>query len=116
MPEKHAAKSTRGQKEKQSSYEGSAVERKRRYKREFMRRWRANPDHRMRESLMRRKWNYDRKKRDASQLPPEINTRGNMKCAICGMLPPVTEVVRLRVSQTAPGGYVEVRLPYCGHC
>jgi hypothetical protein len=102
--------------ERNNSTESSALERKRQYKREFMRRWRANPHHRLRESLLRTQWTYERKKRDAARPSTHTNARGELKCGICGKLPPVTEVVRLRVSEAAPDGYVEVRIPYCGTC
>ena len=94
----------------------SSLEEKRRYKREFMRRWRANPRHRLRESLNRTQWAYARKKRQAEAHVSHTNARGELKCGICGKLPPVTEVVRLRVSESAPKGYVEVRIPYRGNC
>jgi len=116
MPSRSAKRALQaGQGELQSS-ESAALERKRRYKREFMRKWRANPHHRFHESLLRSRWNYERKKRDAAHLTSHMNARGEVKCGICGKLPPVNEVVRLRVSECSPNGYLEVRVPYCGTC
>ena len=37
-------------------------------------------------------------------------------CGICRRRPSITEVVRLRMREKAPDGYVEVRIPYCGQC
>jgi hypothetical protein len=116
MPSRNATKAPQDRREELKSGESAALERKRRYKREFMRKWRANPRHRFRESLLRSRWNYERKKRDAAHLTSHMNARGELKCGICGKLPPVTEVLRLRVSECSPNGYVEVRIPYCGTC
>jgi hypothetical protein len=44
------------------------------------------------------------------------NARGNLVCGFCRYRAPVREVVRLRVDEKVPGGYVKVRVPYCGEC
>lgn len=116
MPSRNAAGVARRSRREIKNSESAAHEQKKRYKREFMRRWRANPQHRFRESLLRSQWNYERKKRQAEKLSSHMNSRGEIRCGICGKLPPVTEVVRLRVSECSPDGYVEVRVPYCGSC
>jgi hypothetical protein len=116
MPNKNATGALQRSRREPQTGESTALERKRQYKREFMRKWRASPQHRLRESFLRSQWNYERKKRQAAELDSHMNGRGEPKCGICGKLPPVTEVVRLRVSECAPGGYVEVRIPYCGTC
>lgn len=116
MPSRNAAGVLQDSRRERKSGENAALEQKRRYKREFMRKWRANPHHRFRERLLRSHWNYERKKREAEQPVSHRNARGELKCGICGKLPPVTEVVRLRVSECSPDGYVEVRIPYCGTC
>lgn len=116
MPSRNAARGPRGSESESKNTDNAAREERRRYKREFMRKWRKNPHHRLRESLQRTQWNYERKKRQATELPDHANARGEARCGICGKLPPVTEIVRLRVSECAPSGYVEVRFPYCGTC
>jgi hypothetical protein len=116
MPSRNATGIPQENRRESKRRENAAREQKRRYKRKFMRKWRANPNHRFRERLLRRQWNYERKKRDAEQLASHMNAWGEAKCGICGKPPPVTEVMRLRVSECAPDGYVEVRIPYCGTC
>jgi hypothetical protein len=44
------------------------------------------------------------------------NARGKLVCGFCRYRAPVREVVRLRVDEKVPGGYVKVRVPYCGEC
>ena len=88
------------------------TEERRRYNRDYMRRWRANPHNLKRERINRQHWHYLRKLRDAAMggygEPP--------LCAFCHQRPPVCRVQRLEVVQGRPGGFVEVSVPYCGHC
>jgi hypothetical protein len=44
------------------------------------------------------------------------NARGKLVCGFCRYRAPVREVVRLRVDERVPGGYVKIRVPYCGEC
>ena len=94
-----------------------AAEEKRRYNREFMRRWRADPRNHAVEREKRRRWYYERHKprlaRDASLSAGRQRQR---LCGFCSRLPATGEIARLRVSETSPGGYVQVRIPYCGQC
>jgi hypothetical protein len=93
------------------------LERRRRYNRRYMRRWRADPAHEALEREKRRQWYNERKAREArDQLLPFTNDRGEPVCGFCWKSPPVTQIVRLRICESVPQGYVEVRIPYCGQC
>jgi hypothetical protein len=139
----------------------SRNETKRRYGREYMRRWRSRSKNRLRERLNRERWHWLRKVRaagyggpgpvkagrrigDLSRRRPARkrstrqagvsdisgkskagvgplrytfrNARGKLVCGFCRYRAPVQEVVRLRVDERVPGGYVKVRVPYCGEC
>jgi len=92
-------------------------EQRRRYNREYMRSWRANPVNRIEERENRRRWQFERKLREALKSPaPFTNERGKPVCGFCRINPPLREIVRLQVSEIAPRGYVELRIPYCGEC
>lgn len=93
------------------------LERRRRYNRLYMRRWRADPGHSARDRENRRQWHCDRKIRDAREKLPEFtNDRGEPVCGFCRSRPPITEILRLRVCEEARSGYLEIRIPYCGEC
>jgi hypothetical protein len=93
------------------------LERRRRYNRRYMRHWRANLAHEALEREKRRQWYYERKAREAwEKLPPFTNNRGEPVCGFCWKRPPVTQILRLRISENGPHGYVQVRIPYCGQC
>lgn len=93
------------------------LERRRRCNRCYMRRWRTDPAHEALERENRRQWYYERKAREArDKLPPFTNDRGEPVCGFCWKSPPVTQILRLRVCEDVPHGYVEVRIPYCGQC
>ena len=93
------------------------AERKRCYNRRYMRRWRSDPAHEAREREKRRQWYYERKAREArGELPPFTNDHGQPVCGFCWKSPPVTQISRLRVCEDASGGYVQLRIPYCGQC
>jgi len=100
--------------------ERAAISEKRRaYNREYMRAWRANPLHQARERASREKAYCEKKLREAlraRQRKPFTNERGVRVCGFCGKAGPVSEVLRLRISNTPRGDYVEVRMPYCGQC
>ena len=80
--------------------------RRRRYSRDYMRRWRADPCNRNRERGMWQRWGFEQKCREASEPARPV-------CALCHRRTPVMKVPRL---QPARGGYVEVLVPYCGVC
>jgi len=93
------------------------LEKRRRYNRLYMRSWRADPHNRSRDRDMRQHWDYRRKLREAQQHQlPFTNDCGDPVCGFCGKNPPVREVMRLRVCETARRGFVQVRIPYCGLC
>lgn len=93
------------------------LEQKRRYNRRYMRRWRADPAHESLEREKRRQWYYERKAREAPEkLPPFTNDRGEPVCGFCRRSPAVTQILRLGACGGVPGGYVELRIPYCGQC
>ena len=91
---------------------GYGDEGRRRYNREYMRRWRANPANLARERANRKEWHYLRKLRSAMAPLPE----GRLLCAFCHRRASVRRVSRLEVVQGIPGGFVEVKVPYCGEC
>lgn len=81
------------------------VDARRRYNREYMRRWRTDPSHREDERERRERGQYSRKLQRVTQ--------GRRLCGFCHQRPPKEEVLRLF---SVPTGYVEVRVPYCGDC
>lgn len=90
---------------------------RRRYNRVYMRLWRASPTHRAAELANRARYHYARKLRLALQMvgaDPPRNTR--LLCGFCRRAPSIRTVWRLEVRDSAPGGYAEVRMPYCGDC
>ncbi len=94
------------------------VEEKRRYIREYMRRWRSQPEHQQVEHRnRRRRCCRERKSRCAagSTHSPGQSTITSM-CAICRKRPSVTTIVRLRLIDKSPYNYAEMRVPYCGEC
>ncbi len=80
------------------------AEERRRYKREYMRRWRADPHHHERERANRERSQYSRKVRDV---------RGGPLCGFCHQRRPKSKVVRLRPVER---GFINVVVPYCGQC
>ena len=93
------------------------LEEKRRYIREYMRRWRARPEHQTVEHRNRRRCYHRRRTScpvDASQ--PAASSAMASMCAICRKRPSVTTIVRLRLLDKSPYNYAEMRVPYCGEC
>ena len=92
-------------------------EEKRRYIREYMRRWRSRPDHQQIEHQSRRRSYRERK---VSRAEGATRSRANSAiaslCAICRKRPSTTTIVRLRLLDKAPYNYAEMRVPYCGEC
>jgi len=90
---------------------------RRQYNREYMRRWRAAIRNYEKERECRERAYFARKKLDAfEEFPAVTMTHDESVCGICRRLPATCEVMRLRISSRTPGGFVEVRLPYCGQC
>jgi len=87
------------------------------YNRAYMRAWRADPRHQLRERANRERAYYERKLREALRDAASLDRiLRPAVCGLCGKLPPVAEIVRLRVCDRVRGGYVAVRVPYCGQC
>jgi len=87
------------------------------YKRDYMRRWHRDPRHLAKEMEARKRWYFARKCREA--LAPVESRRQETRparCGLCHARPPVCEVERLRIDEAALGGYVTIRVPYCGVC
>ena len=106
---------------RESKGAGRALERKleahRRYNREYMRCWRADPAHRERERLARKCGYPGRKERRAvKNYRPYTNLRGEPICGFCRTKCAIAEVVRLLPTRRTRTGFVEIRLPYCGEC
>ena len=95
----------------------SLLHKKRQYAREYMRKWRSDPGHHQLEHESRRRCYRERKLRaTADSQSATAKTNLQPVCGICRRRPSITEVVRLRMREKAPDGYVEVRIPYCGQC
>jgi hypothetical protein len=92
-------------------------ERIRRYNREYMRRWRADPRNfeRERDCRLRAYWRQ-KDKRARSQRRLYINARGQPVCGFCWKRRPVRMAERLRICDAARGGYVKVLIPCCEEC
>ena len=95
------------------------VEDKRRHNREFMRRWRADPFHLAAEKAKRRERYYavqKQRKIEHESCSPRVREQTARLYGFCFKRAAVRKIVRLRISENAPDGYVKVRIPYCGHC
>lgn len=92
--------------------------RRRLYNRLYMRRWRADVVHLALERANRRRWHYERKLREATKSEVDDRTGRRMPrvCAYCGKHAHGKDVVRLVACESAPEGFAEVRVPYCGKC
>ena len=90
---------------------------RREYRRDYMRRRRADPTFQAAERDRRQRQYYVRKACRAQVQPGRnTNVRGDEVCAYCGRRPPVEYVVRLQIREQFPDDYMEVRIPYCGLC
>jgi hypothetical protein len=92
-------------------------ERIRRYNREYMRRWRADPRNfqREHECRMRAYWRQ-KEKRSRGERRLYINRRGQPVCGFCWRRRPVRMTERLRISDEVRSGYVKVLIPCCEEC
>jgi len=97
--------------------EDSGVElaRRRRINRECMRRRRADPSRCAQEREKRKHRRHKMAASSALVLTSVAQPMGRV-CAICHLRAAVEEIIRLEPSESTRGGYVQVRLPYCGRC
>jgi hypothetical protein len=79
---------------------------RRRYKRNYMRVWRARPGNCERERGTRQRSYANQKLHRAGEPVQRL-------CGFCHQRVPIEKVVRLR---PVGNGYVEMRVPYCGQC
>jgi len=113
----HSTGSSSGTRAAREKIDEAFLAKRRRYNREYMRAWRANPAHRSNERKNRERWQYERKLRALrSPQEPFASSCGKPVCGFCRKNPPLGEIVRLQVSESAPRGYVALRIPYCGQC
>jgi len=94
---------------------GAELVRRRKSNREHMRRRRADPAHRAREVEKRKSRPAAPSGGDASLSSSVVQPIGRV-CAICHLRAAVEEITRLEPSNFTRGGFVQVRLPYCGRC
>ena len=94
---------------------GAELVRRRKSNREHMRRRRADPAHRAREVEKRKSRPATPSSGDASVSSSVVQPTGRV-CAICHLRAAVEEITRLEPSDFTRGGFVQVRLPYCGRC
>src|SRR5271156_5339433 len=93
---------------------GRRTEAGRRYNREYMRRWRADPRHRAREIGTRlRAYLRQKARRATSERRLYVNRHGQAVCGFCWRRTPVRMAERLRISEAAKNGYVRVLVPCC---
>jgi hypothetical protein len=93
----------------------SQLARRRKANRERMRRGRASPTRCAREQE-KRKHRQHLASADVATVSASVSQPIGPVCAICHLRASVEEIVRLELSVTTRGGYVQVRLPYCGRC
>ena len=94
---------------------GAELLQRRKSNREHMRRRRADPTHRARE-LEKRKSRPAAPSGGDAALSPNVAQPMGRVCAICHLRAAVEEITRLEPSNITRGGFVQVRLPYCGRC
>jgi hypothetical protein len=91
------------------------IVRRRQNNREHMRRRRADPANWAREQEKRKSEPAAVPGANASSSASVVQPMGRV-CAICHLRAAVEEITRLEPSTFTRGGYVQVRLPYCGRC
>ena len=93
------------------------LDEKRRYNREYMRRWRSLPKHQEVEQRNRRRC-YRRRKALCTEIATQQsqNLKLTTVCAFCRCRPSACTVVRLRMQDEFPYKFEEMRVPYCGEC
>jgi hypothetical protein len=93
----------------------SDLERRRKNNRENMRRRRADPMRSAQEQEKRKNRKRSTAANSGSVAMSVPQPMGRV-CAICHLRAAVEEITRLEPSESSRGGYVQVRLPYCGRC
>jgi hypothetical protein len=88
---------------------------RRKSNRERMRRRRADPAHRERELEQCKSRPTAPSGGDAALSSSAVQPIGRV-CAICHLRAAVEEILRLEPSNFTRGGFVQLRLPYCGRC
>lgn len=90
---------------------------KRRYKRDYMRRWRRDPRNVAQEAEARKRSYYARKcRRVLSEMLADAHVDAKATCGFCGRRSPVCEIERLVIGADANRSFTPVRVPYCGIC
>jgi hypothetical protein len=89
--------------------------RRRKSNREHMRRRRADPAHRARELEKRKSRPTAPSCGGASVSSNAVQPLGRV-CSMCHVRAAVEEITRLEPSNFTRGGFVQVRLAYCGRC
>ena len=93
----------------------SEIARRRKRNRENTRRRRADPARNAQEQDQRKNRQRSTSASSASISMSVPQPMGRV-CAICHLRAAVEEIIRLELSETTRGGYVQVKLPYCGRC
>jgi hypothetical protein len=90
---------------------------RRRYNREYMRRWRADPQNCERERFTRLRAELQRRVRPMfGGRRLFLNRRGRAVCGFCWRGQPIKMVERLRISETEAREYMKVQIPCCAEC
>jgi len=103
------------QKKRDHEVPGAEILRRRQNNREHMRRRRANPANWAREQEKRKAKQTATRGADELLVANVAQALGRV-CALCHLRAAVEEITRLEPSTVMRGGYVQVRLPYCGRC
>jgi hypothetical protein len=98
--------------------EESAAEREERRarNRDYMRRRRADPQFQKDEKRRRSRERAQACQQSASAGGRGVRQTQRYKCWICGKRPATEVITRLRPSTEVRGGFVQVRVAYCGFC
>jgi hypothetical protein len=94
---------------------GAEIARRRKNNREGMRRRRADPVRCAREQEKRKSRQSEANANDPSLSAGVAQPMGRV-CAMCHLRAAIEEITRLEPSAFTRGGYVQIRLPYCGRC
>jgi hypothetical protein len=100
---------------RRSENAASGIARRRKRNREYMRRRRADPTRNAQEQDQRKNRQHSTSASSASISANVPQPMGRV-CAICHLRAAVEEITRLEPSELTRGGYVQVKLPYCGRC
>jgi hypothetical protein len=90
---------------------------RRRYNREYMRRWRADPRNFERELHTRLRAQLTRRVRPMyGERRLYLNRRGRPVCGFCWQRRPIKFQERMRISEETRNEFVKVLIPCCGEC